>query len=134
MKLFRSNKGYTMVFVALMMPVIVAIMGFSIDGGLLLYYKAKLTTATKFAAISATSDYTVVGGQLQINEADNFARSALEANLNDISLVDFDFKVTPSKKNECTLKASIEVPFVFMKILKINSTIITESYTAERNL
>ncbi len=132
MSLRGKNNGFTAVFVALAMPVIIAILGICLDGSILLYYDSKLTNAVKFAAISATSVNIQNEGALEITADNSFVQRVLINNLDGAIL--YEFTVDQQKKNQCTVKATYEVPFVFMKIFGFESKTILESYSAERNL
>lgn len=130
----ENNKGFVSVFFCISLPLIIAIMGFCIDGSLLLYYDARLMTATKFASISATSYYDIIDDKLVINatDAEDAAILALDENFEDAKLV--NFTVDSDSQNECTVKAEVEVPFFFMKIFGVKAKVISESYTSSRNI
>lgn len=132
----NSNKGFIAVLICMMLPVIIALLGICIDGGILLYYDARLMSAAKFAAISATAFYDVTDGKavLQgVNDsgpAFDAAKNALKMNFIDAQL--YKFEINNTKKSECTVKAKVNVDFFFAKIFHVDGTTIEEEYTAER--
>lgn len=126
----NNKKGYVTVFLALAMPLIISVLGFCIDGGMMLYFDARLSTAVKFACISASSDNENIDGNLVIKAENSFVEEVLHENLKDAILV--DFMINPSSKNECTVKGSYKIEFVFMKLFGITEKSLTESYTARR--
>ena len=128
----RNEKGFITILIALALPLIISVMGFCLDGSLLLYYDAKLSMAAKFAAITATSVNTNIEGNLVITADETFVMKILKSNMEGAMLV--DYSINPNQKNKCTVSASAEVPFIFMKIFGIESKTLVESYTAERNL
>lgn len=132
MKHLLKNNGYTAVIVALTMPVLIAILGICLDGGVLLYFDLKLSTAVKFAAISATSVNMQNGDDLEITADSSFVQRVLSKNLNESELA--DFSIDELAKNRCCVAATYEVQFVFIRIIGIDRKVLYESYTAERNI
>lgn len=134
----KRNNGYITVFVCMLMPLFLALLGICIDGSIILYNDAKLMTATKFAAISATAFYDVKDGSVVLKgmndsgAARDAATNALEKNFSGAWV--YEFSINNSKKNECTVKAKVKVDFFFARIFHFDSTTIEEIYTAERDI
>lgn len=130
--LLSSEKGSIAVILCLLLPVFISIAGLCIDGELLLYNKAKIGSATKLAAISATAFYTVnEDGSIAINESEGYAAASqvLQDNFAGAQIDSFDVN-----QNKCTVEAEADVNYIFLRILGINKTTVSESYTAQRNL
>ncbi|NLD50602.1 MAG: hypothetical protein GX660_25960 [Clostridiaceae bacterium] len=139
MRFLRNENGHTAAFMCISMPLIIAVLGVCIDGSLLLYYKARLMTATKLAAVSATSFYEIENDQLIIDllSAEDAALRTLGQNFE--SAVMTRFEIDSVEKNTCTVDAQVEVPFYFLRMLEAFGSGIThktlmESYTASRSI
>lgn len=139
MRLLRNQNGHTAAFFCIAMPLIIAVLGICIDGSLLLYYKARLMTATKLAAVSATSFYEIEDDQPVIDplSSEDAALRTLEQNFE--SAVMTRFEIDNTAKNTCTVDAQVEVPFYFLRMLEAFGSGIThktlmESYTASRSI
>ncbi len=132
----KSQKGITAILIAVAMPFIISVVGLCVDGGYLLYSKAKLMGATKFAAISATSYYTLEDDAivLDYNKCSSAADNMLAINYKGSKRIGFDIDSSDEpKKIVCTVEAQADVPVFFMKIFGVKSTPIKEGYTAERD-
>jgi uncharacterized membrane protein len=139
-----SNKGFAMAFICAALPIFLAIAGLVIDCGTIMLYKARLMTAVKFAAISATSNYYEHEGELLIRDDEDFVEEALHKNFKDARLT--GFYIDPDEngeRNVCQVKASAEAPLFFIPLLKeiyedsesIEKEItISESYIARRSI
>jgi Flp pilus assembly protein TadG len=128
-----KKKGYAAILLVLLLPIIIMIMGICIDIGNMVYCEAKLMSAVKFAAISASSNYTVSNNQVIItDEQQDFVQTCLTKNYE--GAMSKTFTVDAVKKNQCTVEATAEVKFYFLTIIKINSETIDQSYTVTRNL
>lgn len=131
-KLREDKGGNILVLVSVLLPVLLACIGMCLDGSLLIYYQSRLMTATKIAAVSASSDYEIDDkGNTKIRASSDFVKDVLKENFKEAKLR--NFTINESAKNKCTVEAEVEVNFTFMKIFNINSKTISESYTAERN-
>lgn len=131
MKILKTKRGNWTVSLALLMPVLIGIMGFAIDGGMMLYKANQLSSSVKIAAISATSIYEEDYNGDYIISADFYdAESLLKANMPDAELISFD--VDPYITGQCTVEGCCYVEFVFMKIFHIEGKTITSSFTAWR--
>lgn len=127
----NRKKGYAAILVCAMLPILIIIMGICIDIGDILYCEAKLMTATKLAAISASSNYINNKGSLEIVEDDGFTQACLSENYAGSRLV--NFQIDGDKKNECTIVGSAEVKCYFLNIIGVSSKTIKQSYTITRN-
>lgn len=127
----QLEKGSAAVFFCLLLPVILAIAGMCIDGSYLLYKKAELGSATKFAAISATAFYHTENGRIIIDSdpAEGAAETTLKKNCTDAWINQFTIQ-----ENECTVDSALVVTFFFVRIFGIHDTRINESYSACRRL
>ncbi len=139
MKLLRNRNGHSAIFLCIAMPLIIAVLGICIDGSLLLYYKARLMTATKLAAVSATSFYDIEDEQLAIDyaSAEDVALRTLYQNFEDAVMTAFE--VDNAQKNSCRVDAQVEVPCYFMSIMEafgfeVAQKTLVESYTARRSI
>jgi Flp pilus assembly protein TadG len=130
-KIICSGKGSMAIILCLLFPIIISILGLSIDGGFLLYNKAKLSSSTKFASISATAFYTVENGVAKINslQGGSAAYRVLQYNFQDARIKSFI-----AINNECTVESEADVTFFFIRIIGIKEKTISESYTAHRDL
>ena len=125
----KNNKGNIIILLCMGLPLLIAIAGMCIDGGLLMYYEAKLMAATKLAAISASSHYTANEGKVIINGKESDADEVLSKNFNGAKIQDSGFILDG---NKVTVNTEVKIDFAFMKIFNINNTIIHESYTVTR--
>ena len=128
----NNNKGYVAIIFCFIMPVIIAILGICIDGSMIFYYQARLMTATKYAAISATTSNTKEDGNLIIIKDESFVERALEKNF-DLAQIE-GFIIDSTQKNKCTLNTKAEIKLFFIPLIMENYKTITihESYTAQR--
>lgn len=126
----KGNKGNVLVVVCVALPVLMGVIGICLDGNLVIYNQTKLMAATKFAAISASSNNKIVNEKTIITATEDQARNALLENYDQAKLR--SFTISETSKNKCTVVAETEVNFVFMKIFGINSKKLSESYTVTR--
>lgn len=129
-----DRNGYAAVFICLLMPLLLALAGICIDGAMLMYYEARLASATKFAAISATAFFEIADEEVQLIEgqARTAAETALEENFSSAEMVSFE--INDALKSSCTVRAKVDVEFFFARLLHFDRTTIEEVYTAERIL
>lgn len=125
---FKSNNGSILILVSILLPILISAVGICIDGVLVSYYQTRLMVATKLAAVSATSYYTLEGDSIKINVTNDKVKELLTTNFKDAKLK----KLTIDSKNKCTVESEVDVNFVFMKIFGINSKTLFERYTATR--
>lgn len=132
----RRKKGYALIFICILMPIIIAIMGLCVDVGVILYYEARLMSATKFAALSASSNYVVVNKKIMIVEDQQaFVNNVLTTNFSDAQLVSFKVSGPKKEKYKCTVTTKTEVPLFFVGAIGLQkSKEIKEQYVAERRL
>lgn len=131
MKYILKNKsGNILILVCITLPIFIAMLGMCLDGSLVLYYQTRLMAATKFAAISASANYKVVGDKTIINATQGQVVDALKTNFNEANLR--SFTINSSSKNKCTVVAETNVEFVFMKIFGLKNKTLSESYTVTR--
>lgn len=136
-----NNKGFVMAFICVALPIFLAMAGLMIDCGSIMFYKARLMTAVKFAAISATSNYEVVDEQIVLRDNVSFVEEALHKNFQEANLT--NFAIDPDENNLCTVEANAEVPLFFIPAFKEifedsedgieKKIIISESYIARRS-
>lgn len=128
----RNNRGYTTVLVCALIPLIIIVLGLCIDGTFIYYSQAKLMTATKYAAISATTLYREENDEIIIIEDRDFIRACLKKNY-DVAELD-NFYIDEIDKNKCTLTTKAEIPLYFLPLLLKDkrSILLHESYTAQR--
>lgn len=126
----KNNKGNILVLVCAVLPVLIGVVGVCLDGSLVIYYETKLMAATKFAAVSASSNYDIIKEKTVINATEDQVKTALNENFNEAKLR--SFSINSASKNKCTVIAETNVNFVFMKIFGINSKTLSESYTVIR--
>ena len=129
----KNNKGNVLVLLCAGIFALIGFAGICIDGSMLAYNKSKLMAATKLAAVSASSHYTVESGSIKITAKDDIAVSVLNKNYNGASLSNDKGKSFDIDGNQVTVRTKANVEFSFMKIFNLNSTTIYESYTATRN-
>lgn len=146
----NAKKGQVIVFVALVMVGLIAIVGLMTDGGMLLIEYGKLKRATDAAAISASQQFRrgFTGADLS-TAAQNFLRlnSSAASNINvyrckidpNTNILDTTADGTLHDDNLCTLprrklvrvEATRTVQFGFMRVLGIESGNITTSAVGE---
>lgn len=146
----NAKKGQVIVFLALVMVGLIAIVGLMTDGGMLLIEYGKLKRATDAAAISASQQFRrgFTGADLS-TAAQNFLRlnSSAASNINvyrckidpNTNILDTTADGTLHDNNLCTLprrklvrvEATRTVQFGFMRVLGIESGNITTSAVGE---
>ncbi len=120
----KDERGFAALLFAIMMPILIALAGLLIDGGLVMYSKAKLEAASEAAALSTIAAYDEEiwedYGVVVIDEytATLYAQYYLALNLPEAYIVfcEVDF-INPSK---VTLITEIPVEMVFAKAFGIN--------------
>lgn len=129
--ILRNKKGYSTALLALLLPVLICVLGFVIDGGLIIYRANELSSAVKIAAISATSIYDIDDeGEYRLTASDNDVQEILNTNM-DGAVLNF-FSIDTEITGSCTVEGSYHVDFVFMKIFGIEGKTVTSSFTARR--
>ena len=129
--ILRNKKGYSTALLALLLPVLICVLGFAVDGGLIIYRANELSSAVKIAAISATSIYDIDDeGEYRLTASDNDVQEILNTNM-DGAVLNF-FSIDTEITGSCTVEGSYHVDFVFMKIFGIEGKTVTSSFTARR--
>ena len=127
----RNKKGYSTALLALLLPVLICVLGFAIDGGLIIYRTNELSSAVKIAAISATSIYEIDDeGEYRLTASANDVQELLNTNMDGAVLKLFSIDMEASGR--CTVEGSSHVDFVFMKLFGIEGKTVTSSFTARR--
>lgn len=126
----KNNKGNILVLVCIALPALIGVIGLCLDGSLMIYYQSKLMAATKFAAVSAASNYEIVDDKIIITATESEVTTVLSENFSQAKLTSFN--VSSISKNKCTVIAETQVNFVFMKMFGINNKTLSESYSVTR--
>ena len=127
----RNKKGYSTALLALLLPVLICVLGFAVDGGLIIYRTNELSSAVKLAAISATSIYEIDDeGEYRLTASANDVQELLNTNMDGAVLKLFSIDMEASGR--CTVEGSYRVDFVFMKLFGIEGKTVTSSFTARR--
>lgn len=127
----RNKKGYSTALLALLLPVLICVLGFAVDGGLIIYRTNELSSAVKLAAISATSIYEIDDeGEYRLTASANDVQELLNTNMDGAVLKLFSIDMEASGR--CTVEGSYHVDFVFMKLFGIEGKTVTSSFTARR--
>lgn len=130
----RSQAGYVMAWLVLLLPVLIAFMGLVLDGSLLFLRSQMLDAATDAAALAATGawdqDYWLWHGKVKIDPAGatSRARDYLAKNMPAATLV----QVTVSPANRANVRAKATVPFFFLRIIGWREKTIESYATAVR--
>lgn len=129
--MLKDKKGYSTALLTLLLPVIICVLGFAIDGGLAIYRANELSSAVKIAAISTTSIYEVddSGGYILTADFDE-VQDILEMNMEGAVLM--SLSVDENTSGKCTVEGCYYVDFVFMKMFGIKGKTVTSSFTARR--
>lgn len=129
--ILRNKKGYSTALLALLLPVLICVLGFAVDGGLIIYRANELSSAVKIAAISATSIYDIDDeGEYRLTASDNDVQEILNTNM-DGAVLNY-FSIDTEINGSCTVEGSFHVDFVFMKLFGIEGKTVTSSFTARR--
>ena len=101
----RNKKGYSTALLALLLPVLICVLGFAIDGGLIIYRTNELSSAVKIAAISATSIYEIDDeGEYRLTASANDVQELLNTNMDGAVLKLFSIDMEASGR--CTVEGS----------------------------
>ena len=93
--ILRNKKGYSTALLALLLPVLICVLGFAVDGGLIIYRANELSSAVKIAAISATSIYDIDDeGEYRLTASDNDVQEILNTNMDGAVLNYFSIVVS----------------------------------------
>lgn len=130
-KLWRDQRGVSVVFVMVAMPVVIAMAGLVIDGGILMMTKLQLDNAVDAASLAATQGYDQEiwenEGQVVIlqSDAEILARQYLTANMPRSTLRSVE--VNPNSPNHVKVTAEAKAPVFFMQMFGINTRTIVSS-------
>jgi len=119
----KSDKGTAFGLFALFLPVLIAVLGLIVDGGLFMYSKTRLDMATEAAALSTISTYDksiyASEGRVVLDQASSkvVATKYLKVNFPEAKLE----KVTIAPENTATVESSLVVEFCFMKVFGIEN-------------
>ncbi|SFP85694.1 TadE/TadG family type IV pilus assembly protein [Salibacterium halotolerans] len=126
--ILKREEGFAVPFVAVMLPVFIALCGLLIDGGLMAANYMKLTGAVDAAAHAALDSYDKTAweedGTIDIQPAGarNLADDYLHANYPEARMEIFE-----SDSTSVYVKASVSSPLFFMKVAGINEVSIEAS-------
>ena len=118
-KLKPRQAGVTATLLAVMMPMIIAVLGLCVDGAIVIYHRIKLETSAEAATMSSIAafkrDLWDEQRVVELDEAKGraIAMEYLERNVKGAKLV--KYKVTPERRNECSAEVEMQVPLFFMK-------------------
>jgi len=124
-QLIKSEAGNTLVIMAIVLLVLVAISGMVVDTGLLIEGKIKLHSATKAAAKSVVEAYDAEKWEsersvvLNPEVAEQTALIYLQYNLPEATIV--SVVVPEESPNKAIVKTKLKVNFVFMKIFGVEN-------------
>lgn len=131
-RFIKDERGFSALLFAVMMPVFLALAGVVLDGGLMMYSKAKLEAATEAAALSTIAAYDEEiwdeYEEVVLDEyiASLYAEYYLQVNLPEATLI--SCVVDPSDPSQAILTTEITVPTVFARIYGVNEkTLITQA-------
>lgn len=119
---------------ALCMPLIICIIGFTIDGGLMYFKANRLAAAVKIAALEITEFVSVdENGEVNFYLTDEETELLIQNNLPESSLVASNIANNGSEVF-CTIEGSCKVEFSFMKIFGIKEKILYSNFTATKGI
>jgi hypothetical protein len=105
---------------AVMMPMILAVLGLCVDGVIVVYHRIKLDTSAEAATMSSIAAYDreIWSSQrivaLDEQQGRRLAQEYLSRNLEGAKLVSYN--VSPERPNECSAEVEMQVPLFFMKV------------------
>lgn len=121
-KFLKNEKGQTIIFIALLLPVLLGIAGLIIDVGNLYIQRAKLRNAADVIALAAAKELP--------NSAYAFSKGYEYAQLNNISSEELQL-ITPynGDANKISVEIKRDVPTYFMKIFGFSSISVSAKST-----
>ncbi len=127
----KREEGSVMIWVIIILPVILAVVGLLIDGGMILYYQTQLDMATEAASVSTISAYDREAwnaeNKVRINndEARISAEKYLTENFKEARVEKIDYV----SDSTVTLETTYIVKMVFTKIFGVTEVEIKSSCT-----
>ncbi len=132
MKLFKEEKGSVIVIFALLLPVLIGIIGLTLDGGMLLYQRALLTEATEASAKSALllsydKDLWISEGKIVVDESEALIQGSriLKVNFDNAYISNIEIVNDVS----IVIESKVEVEFSFMKIFGFDKKVLMDKQT-----
>lgn len=113
MKYIKNKKGNSSIIMLLMITVLLGIMSFSVDAGLLYYEKGKLQSAVDSAALAAVSVFEE-GETKMLEEAYKYAA------LNNVDPVDMTVSISENRRS-VTVSTQKTVSLYFAKIFGVSN-------------
>lgn len=130
----KTESGYVVAWLVLLLPVMMTFMGLVLDGALILLRSQMLDAATDAAALAATGawdrDYWLWHGKVRIDPAGatSRARDYLDRNMPGAQLV----QVTVNPAHRVNVQTTTRVPFFFLRIVGWKEHTLTSYSTAVR--
>lgn len=127
----KREEGSVMIWVIIILPVILAVVGLLVDGGMILYYQTQLDMATEAASVSTISAYDREAwnaeNKVRINndEARVSAEKYLTENFKEARVEKIDYV----SDSTVTLETTYTVKMVFTKIFGVTEVEIKSSCT-----
>lgn len=129
MRFLRDQRGVTVTFVALLMPVIIAFLGLVIDGGTLFLSRQRLDAAVDAASLAAAKkgyDQEIWDNEGRVvlvqSNCETAAREYFLKNYPDADITAFNVTIDSVTQNKVSVFASINAPVFFMRLFGINSS------------
>lgn len=125
----KREDGSVVVFIAILLPILIGIIGLTIDGGMLLYRQAALKDATEAAAKSAllmSYDIELWANERRILVDEERAAISAEKVLKNNSSTSRIDSIDVKNDVSIVLETSDEVHFTFVKIFGIDSKTIND--------
>jgi hypothetical protein len=130
----KRQRGFVIAWLVMLIPAMLVFLGLVLDFGMVFLRSQELDAATDAAALAATDawdrDYWKWEGKVRIDpsEAASKARVYLARNMPHAKLV----QVTVGPPNRVTVRAEVNTPYFFLRILGWHTTTVESFSTAVR--